>query len=460
MAKDRDYFAFLMQAGAGKTPTTITTIKYKWALNGGVLPTLILSPVIVLDNWRNEFTTWTKLDKRYIGVVKGTAKKRLEIINNPEHKVIVVNYEALRSDAVVKALEAKKFRIAICDESQRIKSYRSISCRKTLQIAKHADVFRSILSGTPITNSVVDIWSQALFLDKGRTFGNRLTVFRSQYMINENAVWQASGSNKAFPAWKMNPARINEFQEKLESISIQVKTDEMVDLPDYQSIRVDVELSPEQRKHYTNVKKELITWLEDQEENPLVTKNALTKILRLNQISSGFLQLYDGQIHNFKSNPRLEACMDLIESCLPDKIIIFCIYKEDYKNLRKALDKKGYKYLQITGEISTQDKLDAAEKFNQLEGDERILIANTRAAGLGINLKGAKFKIYFDRSYSLEDYLQSQRRNYRAGALDLHSKLIDYHLVAPETIDEMIYQKLLDKKKFSEKLLDIKKLLT
>ena len=95
MAKDRDYFAFLMQAGAGKTPTTITTIKYKWAMSGGILPTLIFCPVITLDNWRNEFTTWTRLDKKYIGVVKGTPKKRIEVINNPGYSL--QNYTLLPS---------------------------------------------------------------------------------------------------------------------------------------------------------------------------------------------------------------------------------------------------------------------------------------------------------------------------------------------------------------------------
>ena len=451
--KDENNAALLMDMGTGKTPTTISLIRYKYGMAGGVLPTIIFCPVIVLENWVDELTTWTKLDKKFIGVVKGTPKKRLEAIENPNHKIIIVNYEALRSDAVAEALVKRKFQIAVCDESHRIKTYKSIACRKVLKVTKTCTVFKAILSGTPITNDIKDIWSQFLFLDGGATFGNRMSVFKAKYMV------QYIPPDSNYPVWTTNPARTDEFAQLLATRAARVNTEDVIDLPEMNITKLDIELSKEQKKHYDEVVKELITWLGEADDNPLIVKNALTKILRLNEISSGFMKLMDGTIHKFKTNPRLDACIELVESSAPHKVIIFCIFKENYKDLRRELDKRNIEYVEINGEVSTDEKLAAAASFNNVDSGPRICIANTRAAGLGVNLVGARYKIYYTRGFSLDDYLQSQKRNNRAGAKKYHDALFDYHLVAPQTIDEKIYKKLLQKKKFSEKLLDIKNIL-
>ena len=452
--KDSDNAALLCDMGVGKTPMTICLIRYKYAMAGGVLPTVIFCPVIVLENWRDELTTWTKLTDKHIGIVKGTPKKRLQTIENLDHKIIIVNYEALRSDAVVKALIKRRFQIAACDESHKIKTYKSIGCRKVLQITKTANTFRAILSGTPITNAVTDIWSQFLFLDRGATFGNRMSIFKARYME------QYIPHGETYPKWRIPKHKEAEFTEKLSSAAARITTEEAVDLPEMIINKVNVELSKEQQKHYDEVAKELITWLDEQDDNPLVVTNALVKMLRLNEISSGFMKLYDGTIHKFKSNPRLDACMELVENSTPHKVIIFCIFKENYKDLRRELEKRKIEYVEITGEKSTDEKLAAARSFNNVDEGPRVCIANTKAAGLGVNLVGARYKIYYTRNFSLDDYLQSQKRNNRAGAIKFHDQLFDYHLIAPKTIDETIYKKLIEKKKFSSRLLDIKTMLT
>lgn len=451
--KDQSSAALLMDMGTGKTPTTISLIRYKYMMAGGILPTIIFCPLIVLDNWKNEFTTWTNIDPKYIGVVKGTLKKRLAVIENPMHKIIIVNYEAMRSDAVLKALIKRRFKIAAGDESQRFKTYKSGTCKNVLKITKTATVFKAILSGTPIPNMISDIWSQFLFLDGGKTFGNRMSIFKAQYME------QYIPHGDTYPKWRLNPHKIELFNEKLGQAAARITTEEAVDLPEMITNRIDVPLSAEQKKHYDELVKEFITWLDEQEDNPLVAKNALTKLLRLNEISSGFMKLHDGTIHKFKSNPRLDACMDLVESSGNHKVIIFCIFKENYKDLRRELEKRGIEYGEITGEVSTDEKLETAKRFEVPEGGPRICIANTRAAGLGVNLVGAKYKIYYTRNFSLDDYLQSQKRNNRAGAVKFHKTLLDYHLVAPKTIDDRIYKAVIKKKKIADKLLDIKSML-
>ena len=281
-----------------------------------------------------------------------------------------------------------------------------------------------------------------------------MSIFKARYME------QYIPHGETYPKWRIPKHKEAEFTEKLSTRAARITTEEAVELPEMIINKLDVELSKEQQKHYNEVVKELITWLDDQEDNPLVVKNALTKMLRLNEISSGFMKLYDGSIHKFKTNPRLDACMELVDQAAPHKVIIFCIFKENYKDLRRELKKKGIEYVEITGEVSTEEKLAAAASFNDTEKGPRVCIANTRAAGLGVNLTGARYKFYYTRGFSLDDYLQSQKRNNRAGAIKYHDRLFDYHLVAPNTIDERIYKRILQKKKFSEKLLDIKDMIT
>jgi len=449
--KSESSMANLSDMGTGKTPMTICTIKDKWLQAGGIVDTIIFCPVIVLENWKDEFLAWTKLDKKHIGVVRGTAKKRLQIIENTDHKIIVINYEALRTDAVVKALVARKFKIAVADESQKIKTYKSIACRKVLQITKTASVFKVMLSGTPISGLITDIWSQFLFLDGGETFGYRMSVFKSKYMV------QYIPYGTKYPKWRVDPNKIDEFNKLLYSRACRLENTQ--GLPELRSIPMKVELSSEQKKHYKEVQKELITWLDEQEDNPLVVTNALTKMLRLNEISSGFMKLYDGTIHKFKTNPRLDACMELVEQSAPHKVIIFAIFKQNYKDIREALEKRGIEYVEITGEVSTDEKLAAAKSFKTTDAGPRIALCNTRSAGLGVNLTGARYKIYYTRNFSLDDYLQSVKRNHREGAQKYHDNLTDYHLIAPDTIDEVIYKRILSKEKFVNKLLDIRSLL-
>lgn len=453
--KDSDNAALLCDMGVGKTPMCISILRYRYSTIGDVAPTVIFCPVIVLQNWKKELTTWTNIAPSNIGIVKGTAKKRLKIIEDKKHRIIIVNYEALRSEAVMNALLKRKFKVAICDESQRIKSHTSKTYKSVKKIGLGADLFRAILSGTPITNKITDIWSQFMFLDRGATFGKGITTFRAKYMINDNQDWQDSGKKTAFPSWRLNPSMTDEFNKRINDVSARITTEEAVDLPALVTTKIDVELSPEQSKHYKEVSQDLVTWIDGKEDTPLVAQNILTKLLRLNEISSGFMKLYDNSIHSFKTNPRLDACMSLIEECAPHKVIIFCIYSQNYKDLRQELDKRKISYAEITGEVSTDVKLKTAELFNNPKGGPRVCIANTRAAGLGINLVGARYKIYYSRNFSLEDHLQSQKRNNRAGAIEHHDTIYDYHLVTPDTIDESIYNALAEKKEFARSLLDI-----
>lgn len=457
-SKER-HFAFLMDMGTGKTLTSINWLKNKWRSHGGVVDTIVFCPIIALDNWKNEFLKSTQLDPDLIGVAKSkNARKKLKVINNPNNKIIIINWEALLSKDILQALIDRGFGCAIGDEVHRIKNPKGKTHKGALAVTKSCN-HRAILTGTPITNSILDVFAQFYFMDRGETFGTSFTEFRKYYCEDENADWQAKESY--FPKWVVRPYMIPEFKRKLEAVSARVTTEEAVELPEFQSIPVDIELSDEQVEHYHNLKTQLVTWLQDQRDNPVIVKNALTKILRLNQITTGVMKLEDGTLHRFKENPKLDAALELLEDMDGHKTIIIAVYKEDFRVIGEALEKRKIKYVEIHGGIDTDGKLAAAASFETPfigKDTPTVCIAHPKAL-IAVNLVGAKYKIYFSRDFSLEAYLQSLKRNLRNGAIKFHSKLIDYHLIAPGTTDQKIYGSVMSKKDFSSDVLDASRLM-
>jgi len=455
-AKAFDNFALFMDTGTGKTLTAINIVRDKYKNHGRVLRTLILCPIIVMPNWKREFLLSTFIDEKHIGVASHkTPKGRAKTILS--HRIVIVNYDAIRTAAVFTALAKFDPEVIICDESHRIKSRTSKTFKAICRVATTTKN-KYILTGTPITNSFEDAWAQYMFLDRGATWGNNFFAFKNRYFINNNAKWQATGAKNTFPDWCLNKSRLPEINEKIASTSARIKKEDCLDLPQLVVQHFDVPLSAEQQKHYKNIKDDLITWLDSQADNPLVVKNALTRVLRLNEISSGFMRLADKEIVEFKENPRLTRCMELVEDLMPHKVIIFCVFKRNYMHIRDMLKKKRIKYVELHGEISSEQKFKNIDEFNN--GDASVMIANTRSGGLGVNLQSARYSIYYTRNFNLDDFLQSQARNYRAGSKDLHDKITHYHLVSKGTIDEKIYQALKNKERMAEKIIDVRKLLT
>ncbi len=439
-------YAFLADPGVGKTAMVINTVLRK--LNS--FPrTIIFSPKITLRNWQNELKIWAPKEES-VGILMGSLKRRLEVINN--NKIIICNYECIRSKDIFQALKAFNADLVIADESHRLKNPRAVQTKAILDISR-SSTFRYIMTGTVATNTYLDLFSQYLFLDRGDTFGSNFFVFRGRYFYNKNAAWSGP---KAFPDWRFNEAMRNDLMERLSMKSSYFKKEDVLDLPDLIDQKLYVELSSDQLKHYIEVKDELISWIDGQENNPMVVQNALTKVLRLNEIINGYMKLADGTIHTFEDNNRLDSVLELIEDLAPHKVIVYCVFKENYQAIRAKLK---CAYVEIHGGISDKERFDNVEKFNDPNSPFRVCIANPRSAGIGINLKTAKYAIYYSRNFSLEEFLQSKARNYRAGSIDLHDKITHYHMITPGTIDEGIFYSLMNKNVMIKSLEEIKRML-
>jgi SNF2 family DNA or RNA helicase len=439
-------YAFLADPGCGKTAMVINTIKRKL---GSFPKTIIFSPKITLRNWQDELKLWAP-DEKSVGILLGSPKRRLEIIR--ENKIIIANYECVRSRDILDALRGFSADVVIADESHRLKNPRAIQTKAVLDISRNT-TFRYIMTGTVATNTYLDLFSQYLFLDRGDTFGSNFFVFRGRYFVNKNAAWSGP---KAYPDWRFNDAMKEDLIQRVSLKSSYFKKEDVLDLPDLVDQKIYADLSSEQLKHYIEIKDELISWIDSQEDNPMVVQNALTKVLRLNEIINGYMKLADGTIHKFEDNPRLEALEELLEDLAPHKVIIYAIYKENYEDIKRVVKKA---YVEIHGSVSDKDRYAAVEAFNDPSSNVRFCIANPRSAGIGINLKQAKYAVYYSRNFSLEEFLQSKARNYRAGSIDIHDKITHYHIIAPGTIDENVFHSLINKNKMIKSLEDIKRML-
>lgn len=457
LAKTKASFGLLHEAGTGKTRTMIEIFRQKCADKNLLLKTLILCPQVVMNNWRSEILKFSKISGDDIVLLTGSGKNRLELLmwhtgHAKTPRVFIANYETLLMPEVYKHFLGYGLECIIADESHRIKSHNSKRTKALLQLAKPVP-HKFILTGTPVLQSPLDLFSQFLFLDGGETFspvGSNFFAFRNHFFFNKNA---GAPSHVSWPDWRIRPGATDEISARIKRITTHYKKSECLDLPPMVYKTIPVELSAEQRRHYDMMKKNFITFLEDK---ACTAQLAITKALRLQQIVSGFIQLEgEESVVQLKDNPRLAALEDIIEDLVIEsgrKVIIWACWRENYKQISEMLDRKKVSYVQAHGEIPQRLRQKAIDDFCK-DGGASVFIGNQGAAGIGINLVEAGYAIYYSRNFSLEHDIQSEARNYRGGSEKLHESVTRIDLVANGTIDESILQALASKQEVGDKVL-------
>lgn len=451
-------FALFFDAGTGKTRTTIEILRRQYAHNGRLMRTLIVCPKIVMENWKREFAMYSKISPSDVVVLSGTGEQRLykfikavgEINLTP--KIFIVNFEGLQIDKLYKLLTGYVPEILIVDESQRVKSHSSVRAKKLMYIAdttKH----NYILTGTPVLNGSLDLFMQFRILDRGQTFGRNYYAYKNTYFIDANAAWASKPNH--FPKWEMRAEAVEALQDKISPKSMRALKSQCLDLPPFVRQEVFVELSAEQKKLYAQMKNDYIAFLDSRKgENVAVTANlAITKALRLQQIVSGFVKDDHEEIHRVEC-PRLAVLGELLEDLTPaSKVIVWCVFKENYRMIEELCVKLKIKYAMITGDNSSTREEDM-QRFRE-EADCRVMIANQSAGGVGINLIESNYSIYYSKGFSLEHDLQSEARNYRGGS-HVHEKVTRIDLIAKDTIDEYVNMSLKNKENIAQKILSWK----
>jgi len=445
----RDY-ALFMDLGTGKTATTINVLRYRYAVAKRVMRTLVIGPVVIGENWRREFGVHSKSQAQVV-VARGTGAKKLAAIRGGK-QIIVINYESFDSEALVDALWEWRPEIIIADESQRCKNYKAKRTKAICSLGSLAQ-HRYILSGTPILNSPMDIFAQYLFLDQGATFGRNFYSFRATYFEDKNA---GMPSQKYFPNWQPKAGSFDALHALIYAKASRVTKAEALDLPQLVRKEVAVDMGKDQARMYGAMRDQLVAYLGDR---ACVAKLALTKALRLQQMVSGHFVDDAGRVTRYEDCPRIDALSDLVQQIVIDgghKLIVWASFTDNYAMIGEALTKLGVKWCQLVGGMTDTTRQKAIDDFQG--GDAQVIVANQRAGGVGISLIAASYMLYYSKSFSLEDDLQSESRNHRGGS-ERHDKITRIDLVCPGTIDEKITGALAKKMKMADDILSLKDLL-
>ncbi len=457
-AKSNPAVGLFFEMGTGKTLTAIKMLEDRFTESRQILPTLILCPKIVCTNWRNEFQKFSHVPKQNIHVLLGSGAQRLKILKNAvmvsPNQIFIMNYEGLQMKEVFGVLKSLSLKCMVLDEAHRIKDPGGARAKLALDLA-YGVRYKYALTGTPILNSLMDIFNIFKFLDNGKTFGENFYRFRSRWFIDENS--RFAGRHNYFPKWAPRPEAFDEFNKIIYTICLRAKKSECLDLPKFTEENVYVQLGADQARMYKEMKKDFLTYVatltESGEPQAVVAQLAVTKSLRLLQIVTGHAKTDAGEIFRVKDNPRLKALEELLEEHAPEhKIIVWSIFKENYQEIKEACANLKLKYSELHGGILDRDRDEMIRSFQE-EPEVRVMIANQQAGGIGVNLTASDLSIFYSRSFNFEHDEQAEGRNYRKGS-EVHKSVTRINIVAEGTIDELVAESLLTKEKVSLKILD------
>lgn len=449
------------EQGTGKTKLIYDTAI--WLAHRGEINALgVLAPNGVHRNWvtvempahmsNGAVGMWWRSDK-------ASTKKHQEefeaLLKHPGFVVLAMSYDALITDAGAKAmkrfLEARKA-MYVADEAARIKNPDARRTKYALKSAKNLAKYRRVLNGTPVPNGPFDVYSQVRFADE--EFWDRNGIFSFQGFKVQYGVWgkgyryRPDGSKQEYPeliAYRNLP----ELYTTLQLISTRKTKEEVLDLPAKLYRKVEFDLSPAQRRVYDQLVDDSLAFLESGEM--VATPLVLTKLLRLQQVTCGFVPVEDDPENPIRrvgdDNPRLETFSEIAED-IPHKCIVWTRFRADADLVLaelKRLDKVAVRY---DGAVDEDGRAQAVESFNK--GDAQFFVSNPAAGGEGLTLLGnqeddalsAQTVIYYANSYNLHHRLQSEDRCHRIG----QRRSVNYiDLVAADTIDEEVVGSLIEK---------------
>ena len=443
---NKESFAYFMGMGTGKSKVLIDNIAMlydKGSINGA----LIVAPKGVYTNWKNEQIQRHMPDHVIYKIVvwnpSPTKKEKEELNFLFEEKdcltIFLMNIEAFSTkkgqDIATKFLLGHRSLFAI-DESTTIKTPTAARTKAVVKLSKMAQ-YRRILTGSPVTKSPLDLYSQAEFLDPAFLDQPSFWTFKSRYCVMVKRRISGSHQFNMIVSYK----NLDELTKLIDTFSYRVLKEECLDLPDKIYMTREVELSAKQIDAYHQLKEFAVAELK---EGSMTTFSALTQLMRLHQVTCGFMTTDDGRLvdlHDAKGKiPRLETLLDVLEE-VDGKVIIWANYRHNIKHLTTALRKKyGPQSTEsFYGDTKQQDREDILSRFMAPDSELRYLVANPRTGGYGLNLTVSHTIIYYSNSYDLEVRMQSEDRIHRIGQT---SKATYIDLVARKTIDENIIKAL------------------
>jgi SNF2 family DNA or RNA helicase len=427
--------ALLWEMGLGKSKTAIDYAEHLAAIAGGPysagnLRVLVITPNTVARNWANEIVKHTGAGD--FALLTGMSiAKRIEKLGKARYSI--VNTEAMSIKAFVDAACRIEWDLVVVDESTRFKTHSAQRTKNLMRLRDHAKR-RVILTGTPITGSPADAWAQLEFVQPG--------IFGRYYSFLDSFV-EVDWFRKPVG---VKPGMVAELARRIAGRSYRVLKSDVLDLPEKVYIDRVVQLTDEQEEAYRQMRDELRIEIANL---PRVDAfNVLSRLLRLTQVTSGLVGTSNNGYLWLRDNAKVVELDNLLNDELRgEQVVIFGLYQRELQELARRYVGEDTLLPILYGPTPEKVRHALIEQFQR--GGRRLLFAQIRTGGIGINLTAAQTAIYYSRSWSLEDYLQSQDRLHRIGQTGTVSIV---HLVADQTVDEQIARALAGKQNLADKL--------
>ena len=437
---NKPYFAYFMEMGTGKSKVLIDNISMLYD-RGKIDGALIVAPKGVYKNWYDQEipTHMVKhIDKKMVlwqAMISQKQQKELDSLfeTGEDLHILIMNVEALSTQKGVDF--AKKFlfshrALMAVDESTTIKNPDAKRTKSICDLGL-ASRYNRILTGSPVTKSPLDLFKQCEFLQPELLGFSSYYAFRSRFAKLKTMNYGGK-SFQLVTGYK----NLDELAEIIKPFSERILKKECLDLPPKTYIKRTIQLSTEQQKLYTQMKRMAIAELHGK---TMTTATALVQLMRLQQITCGHFKADDGSVKQIKNN-RIAELLSVLDE-VEGKAIIWCHWRHDIQNVVAAITKEYGPRSVVTyyGDTTSEQRQKAIKEIQNKNGEVRFLVGTPQTGGYGITLTEANTMIYFSNGYDLEKRTQSEARIDRIG----QTRSMTYvDIIAEKTVDEKIVKAL------------------
>lgn len=418
--------ALLIDMGLGKTSITLTAIRNLLFDSFEVCKVLVIAPLRVAKNtWTDEIKKWEHLSTLTYSLIIGNENERLSALNE-QTDIYIINRENV--DWLVNKSGYKfDFDMVVIDELSSFKNHQS---KRLKSLMKVRPLVKRIvgLTGTPSSNGLMDLFAEFKILDMGKRLGYFIGQYRNTYFKPDKM------NGPIVYSYKPLSNAENAIYEKISDITVSMKANEYLKMPELLTSNYVVELSNSEKKQYDKMKKSLVLEITDGE---ITASNAASLSNKLCQLSNG--AIYDDEQNIVEIHDRkLETLEDIIESMNGKPLLIAYWYRHDLERIKSRFSVR---------EIKTSEDI---SDWN--DGKIPVALIHPASAGHGLNLQnGGSTLVWFGLTWSLELYQQTNARLYRQGQ---KNAVVIQHIITKGTIDEQILKALQKKNKTQADLID------
>ncbi len=396
---------------------------------------LVIAPSSLTLNWKNESKKFAK-DLNVL-VIRGNLSERKQLINNiPKYDLVITSYDLLKRDIDLYTMMNYNFRFIIADEAQYLKNSNTQNAKAIKELK--ADT-RYALTGTPIENSLAELWSIFDFIMPGYLYTYK--KFKTMYEI---------------PIVKDEDIKtLEKLKTLIEPFVLRrTKKEVLTELPEKEVTVLESEMQEEQQQIYlsylANVKEDVANIIQSNNygKNQMKVLAALTRLRQICCHPSLFIKDYQGE------SSKLEQCMEIVEEATKGghKILLFSSYTSMLGIIEEKLNEKNIKYFKLTGLTKVDERINLVDEFNS--NDEiKVFLISLKAGGTGLNLTGADMVIHYDPWWNLSTENQATDRAYRIGQ---KNNVQVYKLITKNSIEEKIYELQKKKETLIDNVLDTK----